>query len=186
MAKGHRKNAGRKKQLLRNKRGNRGEQNGKKKQEIIWPKKRSCKMTDFSVLLVIPPEVHRMVSPGRKRIWNLGKIWKKMSELPVQSYFSLVTETGSFFAGSKSELISGASSSTVKFCWMISRVFCFFCNSCFSRIVAACSDSRFSIRFWILLELGILVIPRSWSFFFSESWSWYSAWCLVRYVFWYF
>ena len=27
-----------------------------------------CKMTDFSVLLVIPPEVHRMVSPGRKRI----------------------------------------------------------------------------------------------------------------------
>ena len=36
-----------------------------------------------------------------------------MSELPVQSYFSLVTETGSFFAGSKSELISGASSSAV-------------------------------------------------------------------------
>ena len=45
--------------------------------------------------------------------WKIGK---KMSELPVQSYFSLVTETGSFFAGSKSELISGASSSAVKFC----------------------------------------------------------------------
>ena len=49
----------------------------------------------------------------------------------------------------------GASSSAVKFCLMISSVFCFFCNSCFSRIVAACSDSRFSICFWILLELGI-------------------------------
>ena len=39
-----------------------------------------------------------------------------MSELPAQSYLSLVTETGSLFAGSKSELISGASSSAVKFC----------------------------------------------------------------------
>ena len=57
-----------KKEGLRNKRSSRGEQNRKKKQEIIWLKKRSCKMTDFSVLLVIPPEVHRMVSPGRKRI----------------------------------------------------------------------------------------------------------------------
>ncbi|MFR5150141.1 MAG: hypothetical protein ACLTER_11855, partial [Ruminococcus sp.] len=38
----------------------------KKKQEIIWLKKRSCKMTDFSLLPVIPPEVHRMVSPWRK------------------------------------------------------------------------------------------------------------------------
>lgn len=37
-----------------------------KKQEIIWLKKRSCKMTDFSLLPVIPPEVHRMVSPWRK------------------------------------------------------------------------------------------------------------------------
>ena len=55
-----------KKQLLRNKRSSRGEQDGKKKQEIIWLKKKSCKMTDFSLLLVIPPEVHRMVSPGRK------------------------------------------------------------------------------------------------------------------------
>ena len=55
-----------KKQLLRNKRSSRGEQNGKKKQEIIWLKKKSCKMTDFSLLPVIPPEVHRMVSPGRK------------------------------------------------------------------------------------------------------------------------
>ena len=55
-----------KKQLLRYKRSSRGEQNGKKKQEIIWLKKKSCKMTDFSLLPVIPPEVHRMVSPGRK------------------------------------------------------------------------------------------------------------------------
>ena len=31
----------------------------KKKQEIIWLKKKSCKMTDFSLLPVIPPEVHR-------------------------------------------------------------------------------------------------------------------------------
>lgn len=30
--------------------------------------------------------------------------------------FNVNTETGSFFAGSKSELISGASSSAVKFC----------------------------------------------------------------------
>ena len=55
-----------KKEGLRNKRSSRGEQNGKKKQEIIWLKKKSCKMTDFSLLPVIPPEVHRMVSPGRK------------------------------------------------------------------------------------------------------------------------
>lgn len=61
-----------------NKRGNRGEQNGKKKQEIIWPKKRSCKMTDFSLLPVIPPEMHRMVSPWRKWVWNLGMIWRKI------------------------------------------------------------------------------------------------------------
>ena len=56
-------------------------------------------------------------------VCNHGKIWKKMSELPVQSYLSLVTETGSRFAGSKSELISGASSSAVKFYRMISSVF---------------------------------------------------------------
>lgn len=55
-----------KKEGLRNKRSSRGEQNRKKKQEIIWLKKKSCKMTDFSLLPVIPPEVHRMVSPGRK------------------------------------------------------------------------------------------------------------------------
>ena len=65
MAKNIRKRR-KKKQLLRNKRSSRGEQDGKKKQEIIWLKKKSCKMTDFSLLLVIPPEVHRMVSPGRK------------------------------------------------------------------------------------------------------------------------
>lgn len=73
-----------------------------------------------------------MVSPGRKWVLNHGKIWKKMSELSVQSYLSLVTETGSRFVGSKSELISGASSSAVKFCRMISSVFYFFCNSFFS------------------------------------------------------
>jgi len=33
--------------------------------------------------------------------------------------------------------------------------FLLFCKSCFSRMIAACSDSRFSIRFWILLEFGI-------------------------------
>ena len=52
--------------ILRDKRSSRGEQDGNKKQEIIWLKKKSCKMTDFSLLPVIPPEVHRMVSPGRK------------------------------------------------------------------------------------------------------------------------
>ena len=55
-----------KKEGLRNKRSSRGEQNRKKKQEIIWLKKKSCKMTDFSLLPVISLEVHRMVSPGRK------------------------------------------------------------------------------------------------------------------------
>ena len=47
---------------------------------------------------------------------NPGKIWKRMIKLPVESYSSLVIETGSLFAGSKLELISGASSSAVKFC----------------------------------------------------------------------
>ena len=65
MAKKHKKTP-EEKQLLRNKRSSRGEQDGNKKQEIIWLKKKSCKMTDFSLLPVIPPEVHRMVSPGRK------------------------------------------------------------------------------------------------------------------------
>ena len=36
--------------------------------------------------------------------------------MAVYPYLSLVTETGSLFVGSKSELISGASSSAVKFC----------------------------------------------------------------------
>ena len=66
-----------------------------------------------------------MASPGRKWVLNHGKIWKKMSELSVQSYLSLVTEIGSRFAGSKSELISGALSSAVKFCRMIFSVFAF-------------------------------------------------------------
>ena len=61
-----------KKEGLRNKRSSRGEQNRKKKQEIIWLKKKSCKMTDFSLLQVIPPEVHRMVSAGRKWAETLG------------------------------------------------------------------------------------------------------------------
>lgn len=61
-----------KKQLLRNKRSSRGEQDRKKKQEIIWLKKKSCKMTDFSLLPVIPPEVQRMVSAGRKWAETLG------------------------------------------------------------------------------------------------------------------
>ena len=49
-----------------------------------------------------------MASPGRKWVLNHGKIWKRIIELSVQSYLSLVTEIGSRFAGSKSELISGA------------------------------------------------------------------------------
>lgn len=61
-----------KKEGLRNKRSSRGEQDRKKKQEIIWLKKKSCKMTDFSLLPVIPPEVHRMVSAGRKWAETLG------------------------------------------------------------------------------------------------------------------
>ena len=61
-----------KKEGLRNKRSSRGEQNRKKKQEVIWLKKKSCKMTDFSLLPVIPPEVHRMVSAGRKWAETLG------------------------------------------------------------------------------------------------------------------
>ena len=61
-----------KKEGLRNKRSSRGEQDRKKEQEIIWLKKKSCKMTDFSLLPVIPPEVHRMVSAGRKWAETLG------------------------------------------------------------------------------------------------------------------
>ena len=43
MAKKQRKRR-KKKQLLRNKRSSRGEQDGNKKQEIIWLKKKSCKI----------------------------------------------------------------------------------------------------------------------------------------------
>lgn len=65
-----------------------------------------------------------MASSGRKWVLNHGKIWKKKSELSVQSYLSLVTETGSRFAGSKSELISGALSSAVKFSMMLGGSYC--------------------------------------------------------------
>lgn len=66
MAKKHKKTPEEKSSCCETKRSSRGEQDGNKKQEIIWLKKKSCKMTDFSLLPVIPPEVHRMVSPGRK------------------------------------------------------------------------------------------------------------------------
>ena len=56
----------REKQLLRNKRSSRGEQDRKKKQEIIWLKEEILQDDRFFLLPVIPPEVHRMVSPGRK------------------------------------------------------------------------------------------------------------------------
>lgn len=59
-------------------------------------------------------------------------------------------------------------SSAEKFCWMISSVMCFFRNSCFSRIVDVFSDTRLSIRFWIFSELGILVMPKSWSSFLTN------------------
>jgi hypothetical protein len=65
MAKKHKKTP-EEKAAVAKQRSSRGEQDGNKKQEIIWLKKKSCKMTDFSLLPVIPPEVHRMVSPGRK------------------------------------------------------------------------------------------------------------------------
>ena len=66
-----------------------------KKQEIIWLKKRSCKMTDFSLLPVIPPEVHRMVSPWRKWVWNLGMIWRKIkwckqTKISCEDYWKLL------------------------------------------------------------------------------------------------
>ena len=54
----------------------------------------------------------------------------------------------------------GMSSRAVKFFWITSSIFCFFRNSCFSWTVVVCSVSRFSIRFWIFSELGILVTPR--------------------------
>lgn len=59
---------------------------------------------------------------------------------------------------------------------------CFFCNSCFSRTVVACSDSRFSIRFWILLGLEIFENTGILNLFFSELWSWNSAWCATAKV----
>ena len=56
-----------------------------------------------------------------------GVTWEEMGLKPVssvQSYLSLVTETGSRFAGSKSELISGALSSAVKFSMMLGGSYC--------------------------------------------------------------
>lgn len=32
----------------------------------------------FFFIAVIPPEMHRMVSPWRKWVWNLGMIWRKI------------------------------------------------------------------------------------------------------------
>ena len=78
-----------------------------------------------------------------------------MSELPVQSYLSLVTEIGSRFAGSKSELISGASSSCSEILSDDIQCLLIFLQFLFSRTVAACSDSRFSILFWIFSRFAI-------------------------------
>ena len=63
MAKKHKKTPEEKAAVAKQKKQQR---RARRKQEIIWLKKISCKMTDFSLLPVIPPEVHRMVSPGRK------------------------------------------------------------------------------------------------------------------------
>ena len=63
MAKKHKKTPEEKAAVAKQKKQQR---RARRKQEIIWLKKKSCKMTDFSLLPVIPPEVHRMVSPGRK------------------------------------------------------------------------------------------------------------------------
>ena len=50
MAKKHKKTPEEKAAVAKQKRSSRGEQDGNKKQEIIWLKKKSCKMTDFSVI----------------------------------------------------------------------------------------------------------------------------------------
>ena len=63
MAKKHKKTPEEKAAVAKQKKQQR---RARRKQETIWLKKKSCKMTDFSLLPVIPPEVHRMVSPGRK------------------------------------------------------------------------------------------------------------------------
>ena len=63
MAKKHKKTPEEKAAVAKQKKQQR---RARRKQEIIWLKKKSCKMTDFSLLPVTPPEVHRMVSPGRK------------------------------------------------------------------------------------------------------------------------
>ena len=52
----------------------------KQKQKSVIADKTYSMYSDFSLLQVTLPEVHHMVSPGKKWGWNHGKIWKKMSE----------------------------------------------------------------------------------------------------------
>ena len=46
----------------------------KQKQKSVIADKTYSMYSDFSLLQVIPPEVHHMVSPGRKWEWNHGRI----------------------------------------------------------------------------------------------------------------
>ena len=48
--------------------------NLKQKQKSVIADKTYSMYSDFSLLQVIPPEVHHMVSPGRKWKWNHGRI----------------------------------------------------------------------------------------------------------------
>ena len=52
----------------------------KQKQKSVIADKTYSMYSDFSLLQVTLPEVHHMVSPGKKWGWNHGKIWKKMSK----------------------------------------------------------------------------------------------------------
>ena len=52
----------------------------KQKQKSVIADKTYSMYSDFSLLQVTLPEVHHMVSPGKKGGWNHGKIWKKMSK----------------------------------------------------------------------------------------------------------
>ena len=72
-AKKHKKTPEEKAVIIKQKKQQR-QANGRKKQEKSRQQMKSCRMTDFSLLPVIPPEVHHMVSPGRKWEWNHGRI----------------------------------------------------------------------------------------------------------------
>ena len=67
MAKGHRKTPEEKAAVAKQKRKQRRAKRKKEARDNLT-KEEILQDDRFSVLLVIPPEVHRMVSPGRKRI----------------------------------------------------------------------------------------------------------------------